>query len=474
VSQDVDNREADMHLNGLYRWLIKRSRLVLQDEGRRLVLEFLLPNPASELVDAANQPAGVAVQAPETLDARGIRTPADIKPDNYLALAGAYGISCPPPPVLYRRLTLALSGQASEAQGTIHLPDGFVPANAQPSRADGTVTGTLSYVISNRADPLVCVVGEYAATYGVPGKSPAPAAPAPAPASCTMIDPFQPPLPLPSAIPCVGTDSKLVIDPSATEIPVCAFSNASSFRVTVSFMARDSRHDERLQCWQQAIYDQLRDACIDQRQRFQRAWMARVQQLLQPSERESLVNVLQRKAIDLLVSRYHQPPGVAANAPPRVRTHLDEAFQWRQMAYAFFPWGTDSQPGHGGPHWRGLDSDTSPGTTLLQAFLEAGSARVLVPVMPGYEFSVLYYLRYGCLFRLDGGITPLAEPFLGTVAGLIHTETQARHHWWIEESTALEVLQRDDTLPEIHWHPPIPPCAALSSPRSSGMHEEPT
>jgi hypothetical protein len=475
MSQDVDNRDAETHLNGLYRWLIKRSRLVLQDEGRRLVLEFLLPNPASELVDAADRPAGVAVQAPETLDARGIRTPADIKLENYLALAGAYGISCPPPPSPYRRLALTLSGQASEAQGTIHVPDGFVPANAQGPSADGTVTGTLNYLISNQADPLVCIVGECALTYGGSGKSPKSAVSAPAPsASCTMVDPFQPPSPLPPATPCAGTDAKVAIDPSATEVLVCAFSNASSYRITVSFMARDNRHDERLQSWQQAIYDLLLDACVGQRQRFRQAWMARVQQLLQPSERESLVNELQRKAIDLLVSRYRQPPGVAASAPPRVRTHLDEAFQWRQMAYAFFPWGTDGQPGHGGPHWHGLDSDTSPGAALLHAFLAAGSARVLVPVMPGYEFSVLYYLRYGCLWRMDGGITPLPEPFLGVVTDLIHDETLERHRWWIEESTALEVLQHDDALPVIDWHPPIPPGATSAQPRSSGMQEEPT
>ncbi|WP_266156955.1 hypothetical protein [Dyella silvatica] len=449
VAQDIDNREANGHLNGLYHWLIKRSRLCLENEGQRLVIEFLLPDPAASLVHAVNRPAGVALKPPPTLDELSILAPTDITADNYLSLTGAYGIEYPPPPPNERRLSLTLTGQACQTQGSIDLPDGFVPATT----SDGKSSGSLSYLSADQNDVLACIVGNYASSYG--GSKPdAAAASASAPAPpCAMIDPFKQ-TPLPAATPLAGTDANIPIDPLATQVRVCAFSHASSFSVSLSFTANDSRYKERLQAWQLGIYHQLLSACIEQRRLYQQAWTTRVQQQLEPSERACLVNQLQRGAIDLLAELYHSPPGIAAPAPPRLRTLMDEAFQWRQMAYAFFPWGVGTVDSCAAAHWRGLDSSTHANASVLNAFLNAGSARVLVPVTPGYELAMLYYLSYGCWWGAESGIAPVPEPALGLVAALTQVPPREHCSWWIEEPTALEMLQQGDALPTVDWQPP--------------------
>jgi len=66
--------------------------------------------------------------------------------------------------------------------------------------------------------------------------------------------------------------------------------------------------------------------------------------------------------------------------------YLENAFEWNQMAYTFYPyyWARKDK-------WAFLQQieDYDP---LHAQFLQAGSARVVVPVRPGFKESILYFL----------------------------------------------------------------------------------
>src|SRR5690606_5675254 len=70
---------------------------------------------------------------------------------------------------------------------------------------------------------------------------------------------------------------------------------------------------------------------------------------------------------------------------PIVRFYED-AFEWKQMVYFLYPY-----PWARRASWR-LRTEASAVDPQLQSFLEAGAARVIVPVTPGYESKVLAYL----------------------------------------------------------------------------------
>ena len=69
----------------------------------------------------------------------------------------------------------------------------------------------------------------------------------------------------------------------------------------------------------------------------------------------------------------------------------ESSFEWEHIVYQFYPyyWYRDDK-------WTEL-YNTQDEDTLFQKFLQAGYARVIVPVRPGHESDVLYYLMNGTL-----------------------------------------------------------------------------
>lgn len=82
----------------------------------------------------------------------------------------------------------------------------------------------------------------------------------------------------------------------------------------------------------------------------------------------------------------------AADAP--TIQFLEQAFEWDQMTYRYYPyfWARKTR-------WFDLLEEAEPDASFT-AFLQAGSARVVLPVRPGYEVAVAHYEQTG-------------QPFLG-------------------------------------------------------------
>lgn len=78
-----------------------------------------------------------------------------------------------------------------------------------------------------------------------------------------------------------------------------------------------------------------------------------------------------------------------ASAEGRYIQFFEQGFEWEQMTYWFYPyyWARKKE-------WVNiLKRDESD--PLFMNFLQAGAARVLVPVRPGYEKTILHYLSTG-------------------------------------------------------------------------------
>ena len=77
---------------------------------------------------------------------------------------------------------------------------------------------------------------------------------------------------------------------------------------------------------------------------------------------------------------------------------IEQAFEWNQVTYELYPyfWGKKSR-------WTMLYTieDNDP---IFTAFLQAGAARVIVPVRPGYEDAVVQYMESGEIW--SGGDIP--------------------------------------------------------------------
>jgi hypothetical protein len=115
---------------------------------------------------------------------------------------------------------------------------------------------------------------------------------------------------------------------------------------------------------------------------------------------------------------------------------FEQGFDWKLMTYTFLPyfWGNKCR-------WRKMYQldDTDP---LFLNFLQAGMAKVLVPVRPGYEKQVMHFLRTGQIWQ-GSEVPAINSPIylsiveeLKAPVGIVEGEP-----WEIRVPTALTVLQ---------------------------------
>lgn len=140
-------------------------------------------------------------------------------------------------------------------------------------------------------------------------------------------------------------------------------------------------------------------------------------------------------------------PGTDA---PELQRFFDVAFEWRDMAYRFYPWGTGGKPSGPAYDWVGEANAGPDADTLFRRFLTAGSARVLVPVAPAWWVPVLYYFYFGEPPPWGTGQVPLPEPLVALLSELLEA-MEHRHGegppWTVEVPTALLYLQEGSALP---------------------------
>lgn len=128
---------------------------------------------------------------------------------------------------------------------------------------------------------------------------------------------------------------------------------------------------------------------------------------------------------------------------------MEQAMEWSIMDYTFYPYyWADSK------NWQEmyLSSDVDP---LFRNFLQAGMARVIVTVKPGFEDAVNFFMTTGRIW--NGGEVPvIGDPmYLSIVEELRQPTGKPQGNYWITRvPTALTILQAgsvglkvDDALP---------------------------
>ena len=125
---------------------------------------------------------------------------------------------------------------------------------------------------------------------------------------------------------------------------------------------------------------------------------------------------------------------------------LEQAFDWQQLAYIFYPyfWATP-------PKWIDLMSRQDQTDPTLTAFLQAGSCKVLLACMPAYDDAVLHYLATGEPW--EGGPAPvIGDPLYVPLYDELHRQqddlegaTPDGPAWKFTVPTSLVYLENSST-----------------------------
>ena len=130
---------------------------------------------------------------------------------------------------------------------------------------------------------------------------------------------------------------------------------------------------------------------------------------------------------------------------------FEQAFEWEQMSYLFYPyfWGRKKTW-----HDRALRDHDDP---LFAEFLRAGSARAVIPVRPSFEGDLRYFLLTGGLWGgsdmpdiSDQNYLPITEE-MKERSGASGKERAEGESWEVRLPTKLVKLREDGKLPAWEW-----------------------
>ena len=384
------------HTRGIYRWLNKKYKAQIYEYGQRMMLEFILPEPAAFYLHALveNPPNELAPPKPPTFENQPLK-PENLDRSNYQEYVAAYRVrDIPKPPSTFVMKSVFEKQDGAEAGDFGRATKVTIPERYEAIGAQVSVSAARKYqvmhVMSDQesvpygADPwdwderIILMVGDQKYTmenlskghpmvFGWPGKS----------------------------------------FPWRGEISVGFHAiMANSFSVNVDIICVLS--DVGLRKWQHDAYDSIMQTYQSLKSDYDEAQAVETFDSAAAYGRNPADNrIIEKEEIKKLVimSLMNDPtlnlvdpfradkepvfdPLLACAKQHPIR-FFEHSFEWNNMLYVFYPyfWGRRKR-------WRTLlniqDKDSD-----FAAFLKAGSVRVQLPVRPDFNEIVSNYLSTG-------------------------------------------------------------------------------
>lgn len=435
----IDNRGQPDHVTGVYRWVDKHYEAQIYNYGRRLMFEFIVPEPAAYWAWAQVHKPKEQFTQPAALPA-GL-THRDINEGNFQNYIRDYQVQgASPPPPEFKVMSITLSSDAKIENGTplaksskdLVAPEGYVVQE---------FGAAVSFVYQNHPQFKLSVgTDDLWITY----------------TNNTALNRW---------------DGAIGTTPVAYDgiVPVSIVGydlNAYYVNVTATCV----RRPEKYEAWQISTFEKIvaahtaLQAAYDQKVAQQAAQAGVVIHGQNPAiNREIERTELKKWCVKLLLDSWQfgsynatkqtkdQAPDFDlkdAVAEGKSIQFFEQAFEWENLTYLFYPyfWGRENQ-------WvdKLTTFDTDP---LFTKFLQAGAARVVMPVRPGYNDAVMYYLEHNGTIWAGGDTPRLDDPLFVSLADELRNQTDDLQGatpegdpWQVVLPTTLVWLQPDGTLP---------------------------
>lgn len=421
---------------GVYRWLNKLYEAQVFNYGKRLLLEFVIPEPGAfyKFSQRTGIDSDPTLQPPEPLEANFSFL--DLDPVGYEKWVDRYQVEgVAPPPPLSRVVATTV-----ELPETLHDP------------------GKNDYVLTTRSASLSIPTGYVAKEAWVQSRSRA--------LDDSTLDV------------AVGQrwfskdagDYYSELDDEETTVPigVQAYNRLSA---VIQIEVRCERTTATLRAWQLETYQKVVDAYNSQQADYEaklksqeNAQASTLTGLPPDAKRAIEMLELKKGCLELLTGQYfYDFDATVAEAQPfgypefeigqaliegRYSQFFEQCCEWEQLTYVYYPyfWGRKDE-------WV-ANSTAKDSDPIFEAFLRAGAARVQVPVRPGYGRALCYYLQTGEIW--NGGEVPLLDDplYVSIIDEIAESQdvalasaTPYGEPWTYSLPTSLVKLQPDATLP---------------------------
>ena len=446
TSNGFDNRKGDSHVTGVYRWVDKIYKNKLINYGKRLMYEFTLPEPAKFYINSYL----INTDKDETTDKDLLVPTKPIHPSklkekitdasklngtNYQKIAAQYGAEVTEHPKKEIVIGKAFSkgsiatggkgeyGEVIHGEENIKIPEGYA-----------AIGGFGLFKVAKEGhvgDGGTITVGDREF-----GKS------------------FYRDL-----------NVNRNIYPFKTKyfdtVPV-AFSSLGFHTTNVSVSIKCEFTEEALKQWQNETYKAILDAYdkrVQEYNEFKQTNQEEVTEVEKKKELASQINrsiekrELKRIAIDLMTAPFKNittaknhytdkdyknitiTKGLQQHA--EVVKFFEQAFDWEIMAYAFYPYFYGHQD-----NWDANFKYNEGSDPIFQAFLQSGMARTVVPVKPGFEQMVTWFMETGEVWNGTGMVTDANDALYLSIAEEMQViEGEVEESWTTRVPTSLTIIQ---------------------------------
>ncbi|MBC8756668.1 hypothetical protein H2O64_18490 [Kordia sp. YSTF-M3] len=434
-SHGFDNRKGDKHIVGVYRWIDKIYKNQIFNYGRRLMYEFAIPQPSKlhriAMTSMQEDTSSDTMILAEPIDPRTvtisshkISDASKIDEENYKILAAIYNAEVSQPPVEEMFIGKAFSYKATEVKDNEHerygehveldIPEGYYTLNAKAEWIDSEDSG-------------------YGRTHIIVGGVKMP------------------------------QDDTRSLSKFVSTIPV-SFSSLTHLSGNSNVSIKLRRLDETFERWQLETFNAIITAYEDKLAEY----------LAQKGEEEVKVAALKEsnplfyRQIEQTVLRKNCLSYLMDQSPLAERTFgkkmysgdeldnhnvtvtqslddyasfakfMEQAFEWEIMSYNFYPfyWGNRKE-------WNELYNFEN-NDPLFRSFMQAGLARVVLTVRPGFEEAVMHYMSTGSIW--NGGELPLLDdPLYMSIVDELKKPLGIKEGkaWKTRVPTSLTILQAD-------------------------------
>lgn len=464
------NGDDQPHKVGIYQFLDKVYEAQVFNYGKRQIFDLIIPEPASYLwylsgrTESESRTALPVSPDPLTISASELlydETDAD-SPNHYLRLAQKYGATgLTPPPERVKTATAVVQNPATGSPPASEVGElRTAPVTLELAIESGyAVTHAEVYCIAvsddNSKRRIPFSVGALGATWvGDPAVSD----------GSLGINQGAVPIAFPSPPPLLSTGNKLIV----TAVPY----ETANYTISAEVLCEASA--SVFDAWKIAAHERIREAYgsrlmeykdelskveleLKHKQQAQNADVG-----LPPTKRKQVMLAeIKKHCIAMFIGHWFEGTEVAiTGAPPTYRfdeaiakgnlmRFIEQSIEWTQVQYAFYPyyWARKST-------WeekiRKDDADYE-----FQQFMQAGAARVVLPVRPGFEEAFSYFLETGEPWNGAGAPPSIHDPMYLSIVdelkelagGALDTPVPMGDPWEVRLPTNLVMLRRSSTLP---------------------------
>lgn len=446
-----DNRNGDKHVTGVYRWLdiIYTNKMI--NYGKKLMIEFMLPEPAAfykralAYIPTETMPnnSGVNIEdndTPKSLTDLGINSHTDITRENYNNLANEYGIRVTAPLDATKNITQSFAPVPPIKQSGDDWTHQFSINIEQDYQAE-SVNGTYSFrwkALSGEKAYFTFKIGSVTG-----GKTD-----------------------LRGAQQTTNGTINGNLNPKVTNALPVQFTGDKLYTYGVTINVACKLSSSKFQEWQLNTYNQLLEAYNNLLEQYNNENISSSEvestnsdtKSTNPAMHRSIEQrELKRMCIEMLMKPFCKEQGKdnffdidACNLYkiPQVNQNrafelyashvkfFEQAFDWKIMSYLFYPyyWADKCD-------WADLiqSESTDP---IFEAFLQSGMARLIVPVRTEFSSAISYYMETGEIWN-GGDLVPETddELYLSIEEEIKTIEGYVEDEWQTRVPTSLAIIQ---------------------------------